>query len=455
MDASKVDYLIVGAGAMGVAFADVLLHESSATFAIVDRNHQPGGHWNVAYPYVRLHQPSSFYGVNSRALGADSIDTRGNNAGLYELASKAEICAYYQDVMREFIDSGRVQYFPMSEYLGDGKIRSLVSETTRQIDAGTLVDATFMNVRVPAMVAPSFDVAETLRCVPPNELALLHGEFQHYTVIGAGKTSFDACLFLLDSGVDPDCIRWIKPREAWLWDRAFAQAGELFERSVRQLSLGQVKAIAESESIADLYERSEQTGMLLRIDTSVEPSMFRCATVTKTEIEKLRRISDVVRLGRVESIEGSQLVLEQGVVAHKPNTLFVDCTADGLARRPPEPVFSGNRITLQAVRTCQQVFSAAFIAHVEVTQSDPAHKNLLCTPVPHPDSASDYMSNVLADLVNGLAWQQDESLQAWMKAARLDGFSSSAVSPEADAAFLEEFTGYGMRAAEKLMAYLG
>ena len=33
---NDVDYLIVGAGAMGMAFADVLFNESDATFAMVD-----------------------------------------------------------------------------------------------------------------------------------------------------------------------------------------------------------------------------------------------------------------------------------------------------------------------------------------------------------------------------------------------------------------------------------
>lgn len=82
--ALDVDYLIVGAGAMGLAFADTLVAESDATVAIVDRYAQPGGHWTVAYPYVRLHQPSAFYGVNSRELGSGSVDQDGWNAGLHE-----------------------------------------------------------------------------------------------------------------------------------------------------------------------------------------------------------------------------------------------------------------------------------------------------------------------------------------------------------------------------------
>jgi hypothetical protein len=66
---------------------------------LVDRRHRPGGHWNDAYPFVRLHQPSAFYGVNSQTLGSDSIDRAGPNAGMYERATAAQICAYYQQVL--------------------------------------------------------------------------------------------------------------------------------------------------------------------------------------------------------------------------------------------------------------------------------------------------------------------------------------------------------------------
>ena len=48
----EADYLIVGAGAMGMAFGDVLLTETDATLAIVDRYGKPGGHWTRAYPHV-------------------------------------------------------------------------------------------------------------------------------------------------------------------------------------------------------------------------------------------------------------------------------------------------------------------------------------------------------------------------------------------------------------------
>jgi cation diffusion facilitator CzcD-associated flavoprotein CzcO len=75
------DYLVVGAGAAGLSFVDTLVSLSDARVVIVDREPRPGGHWLHAYPFVRLHQPSANYGVASRPLGSDRVDTEGPNAG--------------------------------------------------------------------------------------------------------------------------------------------------------------------------------------------------------------------------------------------------------------------------------------------------------------------------------------------------------------------------------------
>ena len=91
----EADYLIIGAGAVGMSFADTLLSETEATIALVDRRHQPGGHWNDAYSFVRLHQPSAYYGVDSWPLGSGEKDVAGLNKGFYELASGYEVLAYF------------------------------------------------------------------------------------------------------------------------------------------------------------------------------------------------------------------------------------------------------------------------------------------------------------------------------------------------------------------------
>lgn len=62
----ETDYLVVGAGASGMALTDTLVAHSDAEVVLVDRRHGPGGHWLDAYAFVRLHQPSAYYGVESR-----------------------------------------------------------------------------------------------------------------------------------------------------------------------------------------------------------------------------------------------------------------------------------------------------------------------------------------------------------------------------------------------------
>src|SRR5258708_21359910 len=149
----EADYLVVGAGAMGMAFVDTLASETDASIVVVDRNHQPGGHWTLAYPFVRLHQPSAYYGVNSRDLGSDTIDQGGLNAGYYELAGGAEVCAYFDAVMQQqLLPSGRVTYLPMSEYLGDCRVRTLGGDEIR-VSARPAV-TTHGNIVVPSLPPP-------------------------------------------------------------------------------------------------------------------------------------------------------------------------------------------------------------------------------------------------------------------------------------------------------------
>jgi UDP-galactopyranose mutase len=47
MNELETDYLVVGAGAAGMAFTDGLLEHCDTTITIVDRRHAPGGHCAV------------------------------------------------------------------------------------------------------------------------------------------------------------------------------------------------------------------------------------------------------------------------------------------------------------------------------------------------------------------------------------------------------------------------
>ena len=295
----ETDYLIIGAGATGMAFADTLLTETNATMVIVDKLQKPGGHWNHAYPFVKLHQPSSFYGVSSTKLGNDTIDKSGFNRGLINLASGTAINAYYEEVMtNRFLTSGRVQYFPMCEYQGNRQFKSVLSGETFEVTVNKkIVDAIHMKTEVPSTHAPNFKVNTEMKFISINGLVDLKSAPNGYVIIGGGKTGIDACLWLLEHQVDPNKITWIISRDSWFTDRKNTQPN--FENLKFFLNdrACQLEALEKAESISDLFKRFEESGVFLRLDKNVIPKMYHGATVSQIELEQLRRIKNIVRLG--------------------------------------------------------------------------------------------------------------------------------------------------------------
>jgi hypothetical protein len=417
----ETDYLVVGAGAAGLAFTDALLSHSDATVTIVDRRHAPGGHWVDAYPYVRLHQPSTFYGVSSVPLGRDAIDTRGTNAGYYELAGADEIRAYFGEVMhRHLLPSGRVRYFPSCDYTGDHHFASRLTEASWDVHVRRkLVDTTYLEGEIPATSKPPFEVASGVRCVPAGELARITGRPERFVVIGGGKTALDACVWLLEQGVPASAVRWILPRDAWWMNRRFQQPHTLLPDLYRGAAI-QLEAMAQASSVDDLVLRLEAEGVFLRVHPDVTPTMFRGALVSEAELALLRRIEDVVRMGRVQRIERDRIVLEHGSVPTTENTVHVHCAARGLGHPPLRPIFEPGRVTIQPIVWGFACFQFATLGVVEATIESDEEKNRLCPPVSYWDKTTDYVSAFLAMLVHERARGAYPALAAWAKASRLN-----------------------------------
>lgn len=428
----EADYLVVGTGAVGMAFTDALIAASDARVAMVDRRHAPGGHWHDAYPFVRLHQPSAFYGVNSLPLGEGRIDANGANAGLSERATGAEICGYYARVMDHvLLASGRVEHFPQCEYLGGRRFSSRLSGVEYEVSSGAkVVDARYLEPAVPRTTAPPFDLEDGVRCVPVHGLAEVEDPPSDYVVVGAGKTAMDACLWLLQGGVPPERIRWVKPRESWLVNREFVQPGERVGSIVEGLSL-QMRAAAEASSLEDLFGRLEDARQLLRVDSSVEPTMYKLATVSEAELEELRRITGVVRRGRVRRISRDHIELDGGKVPTSATTLHVHCAASALSRAPSVPIFAEDRIVPQPVRSGLPPFNASLIAFVEATRDDVDEKNRLCPPNPLPDAPIDWLRGRLVQARADHAWSNDPEISEWLGRSRLNpSFGLSALADD-------------------------
>lgn len=420
------DYVIVGAGAVGMALADTLIAESQASVILVDRRAEPGGHWNDAYPFVRLHGPSATYGVNSLPLGQGRIDESGFNQGLHELASGAEIRDYYQRVLRDqLLASGRLRWLPLHDVDAQGVAVSMVSGDRRPLVARRRwVDATRADTQVPATHGPSFELAEGVLCLTPTELVQQLAPAPGYVIVGGGKTSMDTALWLLGQDVDPDRITWIRPREAWLLNRSKMQPAAPFALQTMSAMVQEMEIARESGSLAELFGRLEAARLLQRIDTAVEPSMYHCAIVSEAELAQLRRIRRVVRLGHVQAIQGHRIVLDQGEIATSPDQVHVHCSVCGLPQGAAEPVFQGPRIVPQYVRRCSPTFSAAFIAHLELSALDDEQRNALCEPVPVPRVPLDWLRMQLQTARNQRRWAQHPELQQWFRRSRLEAYSA-------------------------------
>ncbi|WP_394842205.1 NAD(P)-binding protein [Pendulispora brunnea] len=417
----ETDYLVIGAGAAAMAFTDALLAHSDATVTIVDRRHAPGGHWLNAYPYVRLHQPSAFYGVSSVPIGNDSLDVSGTNAGYYELSGADELRAYFARVMhRHFLPTGRVRYFPLSEYLGEHRfVSKLTGKSWQARVRRKLVDTTYVEGSIPATSPPPFEVAEGVRCVPAGEIANIVERAERFVVIGGGKTALDACVWLLEQGVDPGMIRWIKPRDSWWTNRRFRQPLTLLPEFYRGAAI-QLEAMAQSSTVEELLYRLEAEGLFLRIDPDVVPTMWRGVAVGEAEAALLRRITDVVRMGHVRRIERDEIVLDQGRVKTSAQTVHIHCAARGLARPPLRRIFEPGRVTIQPFLLGFVCYQFATLGVVEATLASDEDKNRLCPSINFWDVNRDYLSAFLATLTHDRARKAYPTIANWAKTTRLN-----------------------------------
>ena len=460
MRSLQTDYLVVGAGAMGMAFTDALIDHADVHVTLVDRRHVAGGHWQDAYPFVQLHQASLFYGVASTVLGTGAVQVEGPESGLQERARRSEIQDYYDDILgRRFLGSGHVTFLGGAEYHSDGSsdlvTTSESGETVRVDVRRRVVDASYLSPTIPATTPPPFGVADGVRVVPVNQLAGSAEEPSSYVIVGSGKTATDGIVWLLSNGVSPDRIMWVRPREPWMLNRAVVQPDPAVALG---LAADTMAAAADAASLEDLFLRLEAAGVMVRIDPDVVPSMAKTPTLGVWELELLRTIEQVVRLGHVKYVTPGEIVLDRGSVPLAPGALVVHCAASGLQYPPLVPLWSPDKIRLQTIRAGFPCFCAALAGYVEATRDDDTERNRLCPPNSFSDNPTDWAQMQvrgtlatrsygaepdIAAWANGCAlnpariqpWQRDEPLVR-AAAARLDNVADSGLTRMADLAHL-------------------
>jgi len=383
----QCDYLVVGAGTAGMSFVDTILTENStATVVLVDRFSRPGGHWTKAYPFVKLHQYSCSYGVNSRCLGKN-LDGKGNE--IYDINDRAtgsEIVEYYQEVCNTFEASGRVKCFFGAEYEFDEETstHTIVVAATNRVDVkcGKVVTVK-SGITVPSMREPLIPVHESVNFVPVNDIpsSVKSGRYQKYIVFGNGKTGVDAITnLLLDQRIDPSQITWVISRDVWYFLRDSME--DYFKSLIFFTKMTSAKSVKEGFLT---YEADE---VMVRLDPKRPyPEVCKAAIIDSNDLVAIRSIQNVVRMGRAMSIEPNKIVLNSGSIEFSSHdTLLIDCMVEsdgvyGYTFDESFTIFEPERINLGPLITLfNPSLSSAIIAFLECTidENDDEAKNGCC-----------------------------------------------------------------------------
>lgn len=422
------DHLVLGAGALGMAFVDALVDHADVHVTVVDRRHTAGGHWNDAYPFVQLHQASLFYGVASTVLGTGEVQVDGPESGLQQRAHRAEIQAYYDDVLHRLVGGGQVTFLGGHEHRREGDAHvatSLASGEEIQVRVRRrFVDATYLAPTIPATTPPPFARADDVRVVPVGALGGLGDEAGEYVIVGAGKTATDAIVWLLRNGVDPGRIVWVRPRDPWMLNRAVVQPDPVVALGLAHDTMA---AAARAESLDDLFLRLEAADVMLRIDPDVVPTMAKAPTLGRWELDLLRTVERVVRLGHIHHVTTDEMVLGRGRVPLEPGSLVVHCAAAGLQYPPRVPIWGDDAIHLQTIRAGFPCFNAALAGYVEATRDDDRERNRLCPPNSLSDDPTSYAAMQVRGSLATRSFMAEPDIAAWADGCALN---PSRVLPE-------------------------
>eukprot|EP00930_Biecheleria_cincta_P065081 TRINITY_DN50784_c0_g1_i1.p1 TRINITY_DN50784_c0_g1~~TRINITY_DN50784_c0_g1_i1.p1 ORF type:complete len:466 (+),score=97.85 TRINITY_DN50784_c0_g1_i1:156-1400(+) len=345
-----------------MAFADEIIHKSDKSVILVDIRKAPGGHLlnrglgrrrgiedtennrgaPLSRPATACSVPPTPCFVNSRPLKDFAPDK--------DVLTREEMLDYYQAVLQDLVSTGRARFFPECMY-SNCSIRSTLGKVWK-VKAKKVVEANYGEAssgqqhRLPA--APGISVCK------PDDPKVLAGA-PEYLVVGAGRAGMEAVFWLIKNEIDPDLITWVLPNDSAFWlrdcgcQRPWSAAPSLSSRT------------APSPT-------PRATGEI--------PAEFQCPSLSSAEIEKLRLVSNTVRLGRVLGVESSRLLLERGQVPLRTGAMVLDCSEGLEPAAKALPIWQPGRLVLQPLATCPRAKSAALIAAIELQPGTDEEKNL-------------------------------------------------------------------------------
>jgi hypothetical protein len=172
--------------------------------------------------------------------------------------------------------------------------------------------------------------------------------------------------------------------------------------------------------LANEYGTLGAAGVMLRIDPGVEPSMAKAPTLAEWELELLRTVERVVRMGRVREVHRAEIVLDAGRVALDPGALVVHCAASGLHHPPLVQIWGPELIRLQTIRAGFPCFAAALAGYVEATRDDDRERNRLCPPNVYGNSLAEWVLMQVRSSRAAAAFGAESDIVAWTNTCALN-----------------------------------
>ena len=152
---------------------------------------------------------------------------------------------------------------------------------------------------------------------------------------------------------------------------------------------------------------------MLRIDRATTPTMAKAPTLGTWELDLLRSIENVVRLGHVDTVRRGRIDLTQGSISVADDALIVNCAADGLKNPPRVPIWGPDAITLQPIRAGFPCFGAALAGYVEATRTGDDVKNRLCPPSSFGNTLTQWATMNVLGLRASASFSSEPDINAW------------------------------------------
>jgi cation diffusion facilitator CzcD-associated flavoprotein CzcO len=192
-ESASYELCIVGAGIAGLnaAFVATRYLSRDSRVLLLDRHERPGGMWNDAYSYVRLHQPYSFFTAGN--IPWSLTEKRGH------LASGEEVRTHLRHCLQVISQGLDIDVRWGWEYLSRTEEPERVTIFARDpggckhtFTARRLINAAGFNISVnPPLALSSKQVRSTTPHLLARDGLFTPGDDAPVWVIGSGKTAMD------------------------------------------------------------------------------------------------------------------------------------------------------------------------------------------------------------------------------------------------------------------------